>query len=210
MTLDRPYCEGTQCAQSFRDLCDPGDGIPVKWNRTQQPGLPGGEEAEKRRLQLDISEAQSRQANLGVAARHIDLIEGMTKIYNTLLKMRYFMSVNLWRLPHHSPPLAFQALETAGYTPEVVEVMQQLLYLDPSTHCLGGVQVAPNSTAIAYTNPGHEVEYSRDPFLSGFNDIAPWSFRLTKGGGLGIHYIYNTQDCTFSISLHPWPLLTKY
>lgn len=89
-------------------------------------------------------------------------------------------------------------------------MMQHLPYMDltSESYGLGDLQVAPESTSMSYTHPGNEVDSSRDPYRSGYNDIAPWYFRLTNGGGGGIHYIYNTQDRTLPSSR--FSRMTKY
>ncbi len=55
-----------------------------------------------------------------VAARHRDLIEGMKRIYDTLVSMRYLKASDIQYPSHISPKssLALQKLKAAGFTGE--------------------------------------------------------------------------------------------
>jgi hypothetical protein len=55
-------------------------------------------------------------------------------------------------------------------------------------------EVAPDTFSMSCLNlTWNDLKSARDPLESGFNDVAPWDFRLTEGEGLEL-IIFTTLE----------------
>lgn len=145
-----------------------------------------------------------------IMEKHKGLIAGMSKIYDTLIAMRYFSNGDVIRLPVNEQTLPFSQLQSLGYDSEVLDLIKVLPMLS-SEIVWGfqdwGVELLPRSKAVTYfPNPG-DPDFLNDLRWGDFykmddpNEMKwlhPWMLKLTDSGqyGYGTTLIYNTRDRT--------------
>ncbi|KAH8592179.1 hypothetical protein B0O99DRAFT_597520 [Bisporella sp. PMI_857] len=189
--------EGEQCAR-WGEPCDPHQDLYFAWDRSQRqnrpnidPGLPAEDllraykEAETARLELNLAEAKIHRPDPAVADRHQDVIDGMTRIYDTLIAMGYLAESNSRRSPHDEVPVAFQQLRSVGFDKDVIELLLHMPYISESHgNLLDSYELAPDTLSMSYlSNSMNDLGAIRDPLETGYNDIAPWDGKITAWKG---------------------------
>lgn len=142
-----------------------------------------------------------------VAARtHQELILGLTKLFELLVKTRYISPEHVSYPPHQSPPVDGERLRRLGFDDNAIataQVMPQLRHNIVWGWQEEGVDLAPNSKALnflAVTENGHELQDDiRDgnlSYLDGAGQLPPWILRLTNGAPInsGVHLLLDARQ----------------
>jgi hypothetical protein len=104
-----------------------------------------------------------------ISSQHESVIKGITRVYETLLKMQYIEASEIHLPPHADFPS--ETLMQIGIEPEVVALLRQLPYLD-----IEG-EITAYTNAYSYLD---DVKEARQVTWEGENDLAPWAIRLSK------------------------------
>lgn len=158
--------------------------------------------------------------DLDVAARtHRELILGLTKLFELLVKMRYISQKHVSYPPHKSPPVDVERLRRLGFDDDAIaaaQVMPQLRHEIVWGWQAEGVELAPNSKALnflAITGNAHElqddVREGRFSYLEGAGQLPPWVLRLTNGApaNFGVHMLLDARQGDNQPSQPPFPQL---
>lgn len=156
--------------------------------------------------------------DLDVAARtHQELILGLTKLFDLLVKMRYISSEHVSYLPHKSPPIDVDRLRRLGYDDDAIAAAQVMLQLRNEIVWgwqAEGVELAPNSKALnflAVTGTGHELQddirEGSFSYLDGAGQLPPWVLRLTNGApaNFGVHMLLDARQGDIKPLSRPFP-----
>ena len=144
--------------------------------------------------------------NDALRSKHSGLIDGLGKLFDLLVTLRYFAATDVSR-PPHSPPVDVAGMKALGFDPEVVALADLLPQLR-SNVVWGwqeeGTALMPRSKAVNYLerdNNGYDEVWERvrlGKFPETPTDPHPLlpstMLRLTDGGSYGVHLLYDTAD----------------
>jgi hypothetical protein len=145
-----------------------------------------------------------------IAEKHKALIGGMSKIYDTLIAMRYLSTGDVIRPPIDEQSLPFSQLQSLGYESEVLDLVKMLPTLR-SEIVWGfqdwGVELLPRSKAVTCFSHPDDSDFVNDLRWGDFYKtddptetkwLHPWMLKLTECGqyGYGTSLIYNVRDRT--------------
>ena len=144
--------------------------------------------------------------NDALRAKHSGLIDGIGKIFDLLVTLRYFAATDVSH-PPHSPPVDVAGMNVLGFDPEVVALAVLLPQLRSSV-VWGwqeeGTALMPRSKAVNYLvredNNQYDEVWERVRFgkfseTSKEHHLLPLTMlRLTDGGSFGVHLLYDTTD----------------
>ncbi|PQE29372.1 Alpha beta hydrolase fold protein [Rutstroemia sp. NJR-2017a WRK4] len=104
-----------------------------------------------------------------VKAQHGELINGITQVYETLLRMEYIEASEIKRPPHQNLPK--EELVTIGLEPEVIALLRYLPFLDIHD------EISYGTIPYSYLD---DVSEAREVLWEGEYDLAPWAVRLAS------------------------------
>ena len=104
-----------------------------------------------------------------IRAEHKEVIDGITKIYQTLKLIDYIDDAELIYPPHQHLPA--QELASLGLEPEAIALLRYLPYLD-----IKDVEISPCTSSYNYL---YNIQEARDVLWERKNDLAPWVIRLS-------------------------------
>jgi hypothetical protein len=146
-----------------------------------------------------------------ITIRHAALISGLSKLYDTLIAMRYIFADDIVHPPHTKEAIASDTLQTLGYEAETIELITQTPFLQGKIAWgwqKDGTEVLPRSKAVSYLNDSESEwnDYLRwgDHTMSPNHKLLPpWMLQLTIGqmysGQYGTDLIYDTRSGTLKI-----------
>jgi hypothetical protein len=108
-------------------------------------------------------------AEKSISSQHGTVIQGITRVYETLLKMQYFEASQLHLPPHQYFPA--ETLIQIGIEPEAIALLRQLPYLG-----LEG-EISAYTNAYTYLD---DIREARQVLWEGGKDLAPWVIRLSE------------------------------
>ena len=144
--------------------------------------------------------------NDALRSKHSGLINGLGKLFDLLVKLRYLAASDV-SYPPHSTPVDVAGMNALGFDPEVVALTALLPQLR-SNVVWGwqeeGTVLMPRSKAVNYlvrdhngydelwerVRLGKSPETPTDPHPL----LPPTMLRLTDGGSYGVHLLYDTAD----------------
>ena len=144
--------------------------------------------------------------NDALRSKHSGLINGLGKLFDLLVTLRYLAATDVSH-PPHSPPVDVAGMNALGFDPEVVALADLLPQLRSSV-VWGwqeeGTALMPRSKAVSYLvrdNNGCDELWERvrlGKFPEKPTDphplLPPTMLRLTDGGSYGVHLLYDTTD----------------
>lgn len=128
---------------------------------------------------------------------HIELITTLGELYTLFVDLGMISAERL-RLPdpntgtHLNPAINKAAALDAGYSPETVEVLSALPYLDVGRHEF--MEILPSTYPITYLGDNRDEGYFRG--RHGFwndEEMEPTAIRLTSSAVYGTEFIYDTE-----------------
>jgi len=157
--------------------------------------------------QVPISDDSFATVARQIAEKHKSLINGLTKLYDVLIAMRYISSSDVLRPPHSSQTVSVDMLQGLGLESEVINLVKLLPFTRPEVtwgYQEEGIELMPRSKAVAYSVGDTDPDFLADLRWGDFSKrdegtklLHPWMLKLTYGGDYGIHMIYNTRDRKF-------------
>ncbi|KAB2580186.1 hypothetical protein BFW01_g3008 [Lasiodiplodia theobromae] len=129
---------------------------------------------------------------------HREMIEGVRRVYATLVKMRYIPADELQWPPHHQLK---SMLEPLGYDPRVVDVMRFLPYLKNTVVQRASPELDHGTYGINYLDQGEAedmLEVARPGELIVFKSCSDF----------GNFYVYNIENRTMKLAT-PFQLYSK-
>lgn len=144
--------------------------------------------------------------NDALRSKHSGLINGLGKLFDLLVTLRYLAATDVSH-PPHSPPVDVAGMNALGFDPEVVALADLLPQLRSSVvwgYQEEGTALMPRSKAVNYLVRDHNgydelwerVRLGKYPETS--NDVhpllPPTMLRLTDAGSYGVHLLYDTAD----------------
>jgi hypothetical protein len=144
--------------------------------------------------------------NDALRSKHSGLINGLGKLFDLLVKLRYLAATDVSH-PPHSPPVDVAGMNALGFDPEVVALAALLPQLRSSV-VWGwqeeGTALMPRSKAVNYLvredngfdEVWERVRYGKRAETSDGSHplLPPTMLRLTEGGTFGVHLLYDTAD----------------
>jgi hypothetical protein len=99
--------------------------------------------------------------------KHESLINGLTKLYDTLIALHYISPIDVLRPRHTNPPIRVAGLQKLGFDAEVISLVQLLPGLSHEV-TWGfrdkGIQLLPRSKAVHYFQEDALVHDLMDEF----------------------------------------------
>jgi hypothetical protein len=144
-----------------------------------------------------------------IADKHKALISGLTRLYETLVLLRYISPNDVVQPPHSSSLISTATYSTAGYDSEVIELMRLVPALRNEIvwgYQQEGTEILPRSKVVNYFLDSDDLALEWLPYLRWgdfyFSEntklLEPWMLRLTLGsmysGQYGTDLIYNTKN----------------
>jgi hypothetical protein len=134
-------------------------------------------------------------------AKHRCLIDGLTKLFDLFVTLRYLAATDVVHPPHVAPPVDTARMATLGFDPEAIALATLLPQLRNGV-VWGwqeeGTALVPRSKAVNYLvrDSGFDEVFDRLRLGKESTLLPPTMLRLTDAGSYGDHLLYDTMDRT--------------
>lgn len=144
-----------------------------------------------------------------VQARHAEFINGISKVYRTLIDMNYLQPTEV----SFGALVDFKVLRTLGLGDEAISLVGCLPYLSPGirdqwSHSEDGIPIAPLSQALTYASDGLSELQDMRSVMNGMFQLRPHQIKIARcGSSEGEDAIYDLEDSELHCRLQHCVLL---